>query len=94
MIQSPQRKTVHFSGQVQGVGFRYTTASIAQGHAVQGFVQNLPDGRVLLIVEGLPQALDGFVAEIRQRLGQYIRQEMTDVSAASGEFTQFSIRHG
>ena len=94
MTSHLQRRTVHYAGQVQGVGFRYTTASIAQSHAVQGFVQNLPDGRVLLVVEGLPPAIEGFLAEVRERLGQYIRQELTDVGAASGEFTQFSIRHG
>lgn len=94
MIHSPQRRSVHFSGQVQGVGFRYTTTTIAQGYAVQGFVQNLTDGRVLLVVEGLPPEVDRFLAAVRERLGQYIRQEKTDITAASGEFTQFSTRAG
>src|SRR5262249_24196810 len=47
-----QRATVHYSGHVQGVGFRYAARSIAGKYAVTGFVQNLSDGRVRLVVEG------------------------------------------
>ena len=39
-------------GRVQGVGFRYTVRSLAVGFDVTGFVRNLPDGRVHLVVEG------------------------------------------
>lgn len=94
MAASRERRTIYFSGQVQGVGFRYTTSTIAQRFAVQGFVQNEPDGRVLLVAEGAPGELEAFLAAVRERLGHYVRQELTDVSAASQEFTQFAIRHG
>ena len=94
MADQRERRTIHYAGQVQGVGFRYTASAIAQGHAVQGFVQNLPDGRVLLVAEGTLPELDAFLDAVRQRLAQYIRQELTDKSAPSGEFTQFTIRHG
>ena len=46
------RNTVHYTGHVQGVGFRYTTTTIAGKHNVAGYVQNLPDGRVRLVAEG------------------------------------------
>lgn len=94
MAEKYERRTIHFAGQVQGVGFRYTTTAIAQNHTVHGFVQNLPDGRVLLVAEGQAAELDTFVAAIRERLGQYIRQELTDRSAPTREFTDFGIRHG
>jgi acylphosphatase len=93
MGQKHERRTIQFAGQVQGVGFRYTTANIAQGYAVQGFVQNLPDGRVLLVAEGSRAELDQFLAALRERMGAHIRQELTDVSAVNGEFTDFRIRH-
>jgi len=38
-------ETVHYSGQVQGVGFRYTTLLLARGYDVSGSVQNLADAR-------------------------------------------------
>ena len=46
---SHQQVHVIYSGQVQGVGFRYTTSRIAAGHAVVGFVKNLTDGTVELV---------------------------------------------
>ena len=46
------RQTTHFSGHVQGVGFRWTARRVAGGFAVTGTVENLPDGRVRLVLEG------------------------------------------
>ena len=93
MADQRERRTIHFAGHVQGVGFRYTTANIAQGFDVQGFVQNLPDGRVLLVAEATKAELERFLTGVRDRLGAHIRQELTDVSAVNGEFTDFRIRH-
>ena len=56
-----QRHTLTYTGHVQGVGFRYTTHSIARSHNVAGYVRNLPDGRVELVAEGNRQELDAFL---------------------------------
>ena len=80
------RLTVHFSGRVQGVGFRYTTAQIARSYPVVGYVQNLHDGRVLLVVEGELDQAKAFVDEVNRRMGSYIQDQSIDRSAASGEF--------
>lgn len=88
------RQTVLFSGHVQGVGFRYTTASVARHHpAVAGTVRNLPDGRVELIAEGLPGDVQAFVAAVRDEMSSFIRDAQIDTSPATGEFSGFSIRH-
>jgi acylphosphatase len=88
-----QRRTVQYSGRVQGVGFRYTTQSIAHRYAVSGYVRNEPDGRVKLVAEGEPPELDAFLREVRERFLVNIRNERADVQPASGEFTGFDIRH-
>jgi len=88
-----QRSSVEYSGRVQGVGFRYTTRSIARRYDVTGYVRNLPDGRVELVAEGQPQELDAFLGEIRERFLGNIRDERRDVQPATGEFTDFEIRH-
>ncbi|MFQ8842418.1 MAG: acylphosphatase [Clostridium fessum] len=40
------RKHIFFSGNVQGVGFRYRSFYIAQSLGLTGWVENLWDGRV------------------------------------------------
>jgi acylphosphatase len=87
-----ERREIYFSGRVQGVGFRYTARSIATRHPVRGYVKNLSDGRVLLVVEGSPQALDGLVEAIRAEMDRYIVHEDVTVLPATGEFTKFDVR--
>jgi acylphosphatase len=92
-VTSPQRTTAIFSGHVQGVGFRYTTRSIARGYEVSGYVTNLPDGRVEVVAEGERPQIDAFLAEVRDHFFNHIRDERRDTQAASGEFSSFEIRH-
>ncbi len=87
------RKSVYYSGRVQGVGFRYTAHSIARRFDVSGFVRNLPDGRVELVAEGERHELTLFLDEIRERMGAQIRDETVDTQPATGEFTGFEIRY-
>jgi acylphosphatase len=72
---SVMAKLVYYSGHVQGVGFRATAASIARGHAVRGWVRNLPDRRVELFADGPVDAVDAFLAEIRDEMAGYIHSE-------------------
>ena len=88
-----ERRTVYYSGHVQGVGFRYTARSVAARYAIGGYVRNLSDGRVELVAEGGPREVAAFLQQIRDQLGDHIRNEQCDSQAASGEFTGFEIRH-
>jgi acylphosphatase len=95
LVEGPkgfQRREVHFSGHVQGVGFRQTTATLARQFAVTGFVKNLPDGRVQLIVEGQPQEIESFLAAIRKEMEKNINKTEEKTSPATGEFQGFEIR--
>ena len=86
-----ERREIHYAGRVQGVGFRYTTRSIAAGLPVVGFIRNLPDGRVQLVVEGSREAIDELLARVEAELGRYIRGSEVAVRAASGEFSSFDV---
>ena len=54
-VPDRRQREVYYAGNVQGVGFRYTARCAAAGLDVTGFVRNLPDGRVHLVVEGPPR---------------------------------------
>lgn len=88
-----ERRTVYYSGRVQGVGFRYTAVRAAGSRDVSGFVQNLPDGRVLLVAEGRADELDRLLETMAQRLGRYIENQQVRVEAATGEFVGFDVRY-
>ena len=88
-----RRTTCHFSGTVQGVGFRYTVMNIAKEYNVTGFVRNLADGRVELVVEGPDDQTEGLLEDVSQQMGDYIRDTKKTQSVATGEFERFTVRH-
>ncbi len=52
------------TGVVQGVGFRAFTKRIAQSYGLDGWVRNLPDGRVEAVVEGDQEVIAHFVKDL------------------------------
>jgi acylphosphatase len=91
--QTVQRETVLFTGRVQGVGFRYCVKNLALGHAVTGYVRNLSDGRVELVMEGPEHEREALVQAVRDKMQDYVRHLDRHTSAGTGEFRDFSIRH-
>ena len=85
------RRTMYFSGHVQGVGFRYATRDVAAKFRVAGFVRNLPDGRVELVVEGREVELDRFQCTVEAAMRSHIRDVAATDARATGEFKKFSI---
>ena len=91
---APSRRwACHFSGHVQGVGFRYTTQTIARRYPVTGYVRNLIDGRVELVMEGEERDLRAILEELKRQLQGYIERTDLQEHPALGEFAEFSIRH-
>jgi acylphosphatase len=86
------RLHVLYSGDVQGVGFRYTAKALARGFEVTGLVRNLLDGRVELTAEGGREELSAFrQAILDSGLGPLIRREEVRWEAASGDLRGFEM---
>jgi acylphosphatase len=72
---------------VQGVGFRYAVKRLATGYEVVGWVRNLPDGRVgMLVASWDPDELQAFMqAILDSNLGPLIRdREAAQVTPPEG----------
>ena len=87
------RRTCIFSGNVQGVGFRYTAHNLALQYDLRGYVRNLPDGRVELVMEGPAGQIDLLLGDIEDRMSGFIRDTKSNDAPPTGEFSRFSIRH-
>lgn len=92
MNPSVLHATVHFSGHVQGVGFRYSTLQVAKEFEVAGFVKNLPDGRVLLEVEGRSKDVDDFILAVTERMHGHVRKAERAQQNRAPLFKGFEIR--
>lgn len=87
-----QHETVFFSGRVQGVGFRFATLQVAKEFDVAGSVENLPDGRVRLEVEGKRADVAAFLSAVENRMHGYIRKTERVAGARAPKLTGFSIK--
>lgn len=87
-----KRLQVLYSGRVQGVGFRYTAKTVANGYEVTGTIRNLPDGRVELILEGEKEEAEAFRQALKESgLGAFIDREEVKWSEATGTLRGFEI---
>ena len=92
MAQSPVRRRVVVEGRVQGVFFRDSCQREAARTGVAGWVRNLDDGRVEVVVEGPPEAVDRMVGWCREGPS---RARVTDAHVVDEEpqgLDRFSVR--
>ena len=81
------------SGRVHGVGFRFFTEATAAREGLDGWVRNLPDGRVEIAAEGDAEALERFERHIRHGPpGASVDHVEVDEATPSARHTGFSIR--
>lgn len=86
------RKHIIVKGRVQGVFFRAHTAQVAQRLGLKGWVRNLPEGSVEIMVEGEEEKLKEFLAFCHQgpplaRVEEVIVEEVNDPLSLPFPFT-------
>jgi acylphosphatase len=84
-------RTVYYSGSVQGVGFRATVVDIARSYPVTGWVKNLSDGRVQVVVEGSEEEVKKFLDAVRKRWMRNIEKELAEEMKPAGTYKGFTI---
>jgi acylphosphatase len=84
-------KRVVFSGEVQGVGFRYTANRIAGRYNVSGYVRNLFDGTVEMFVQGPGPNVDGCIQDVQDAFAGYIRETRIEEAPYDARLRGFRI---
>lgn len=85
-------KFIVFSGNVQGIGFRYTAHRIAARYNLTGYVLNSPGGKVEMHAQGHHDDIGDCIADIKETFAGYIRNvDIKDASFCS-DYDSFIIR--
>jgi len=85
-------KHILFSGRVQGVGFRFTAHRVANTLGLTGFVRNLYDGRVEMLVQGSPDDIESCLESIKDTFSGYIEQIHIEEVPTDTRHKGFQIR--
>ena len=86
------RYRVLISGRVQGVFFRDTCRRMAERHGVNGWVRNLPDGRVEAVFEGSDGEVGRLVEWSRHGPGSAVVQGVRVQAEPPEGISGFQIR--
>ena len=77
------RKRIVFTGQVQGVGFRWRARQAAQLYDCTGWCRNEFDGSVTMEIQGTEEAIALVIRSLRD--GRWIRISGMDVTVLPAE---------
>lgn len=84
-------RRIIFSGRVQGVGFRFTAHRLANRYRLTGFVRNVPDGTVEMLVQGQTEDVDNCIKELGDCFSGYIRETRIEEIPPDPQHTAFRI---
>jgi acylphosphatase len=82
---------VIYKGKVQGVGFRWQVSKIAENFNCTGYVKNLGDGTVELLVEGVADEACFMVEAIDSKMRGYWTQKTENKRDGDPHYNDFTI---
>ena len=83
---------IYFSGRVQHVGFRYTAYYRARDLYLTGWVDNLPDGRVEMEIQGSLPNLRRFLLQMKSERHIHIENAAIEEIPVRPYERKFSVR--
>jgi len=84
-------KHIVFTGQVQGVGFRFTALHIANRCHLTGYVRNRPDSAVEMLAQGPAELIDDCIRDIEESFAEYIREIDVQPATLDPNLSDFRI---
>lgn len=92
MTENIIQKHIFISGRVQGVGFRAFTRKEASSRGIKGWVKNLADGRVEIIIQGEREDIKDMIKRIKEG-PSFARVDDIEISDEEIEnFDRFEVR--
>ncbi len=86
-----ERRGIALSRAGPGRGFSVDLSRCAAGFAVAGYVKNLADGQVLVVVEGEPDRLDRFLAAVDDEMSRNIRRSRSRLREPLANFEEHPL---
>ncbi len=89
MSEGIVRKKLIFKGEVQFVGFRFQSKYLADTLGLTGYVENLPNGDVLMEVQGRMETIQDLIICLHQKKPiriESIEEETLPVKAGEKKF--------
>ncbi|HAD20484.1 MAG: hypothetical protein CMI28_02595 [Opitutae bacterium] len=87
------RKKINYKGRVQGVGFRWNTEKAVQSLNVTGYVKNLPNGSVELLLEGNSGEVLKAEKAIEERMRGYWTEKESYELPGDDHWQEFKIHY-
>ncbi len=88
----PQTRRYLFFGRMHGVGFRYTTAHLAEDCDIRGYVRNRSDGSVEVVAQGSPADVKQLLARLDEHFAGHIERRTEEECSSSEPFPGFDVR--
>ena len=83
--------SIHISGRVQNVGFRYFVVMKAGEYQINGTVKNEADGTVVVEAEGAKEQLDIFLADLKEGPGWARVDDIKVSQPPVADYTDFRV---
>lgn len=83
-------KHIIVSGQVQGVGFRFSAKQAALSHQLAGWVQNKFDGTVEMEIAGDKEKVEQFLSDVKSGFNRFIKVENMELETTSKTVNDFN----
>jgi acylphosphatase len=84
-------KLIVFSGQVQGVGFCFTSLDLASHYRLTGYLRNLPNGDVEMFAQGSEKMVDECIRDIQDSFVEIISHIDIEDAVPDPKCTDFKI---